>query len=129
MWQPGQSLGRQRLHNVARTAQHLHPNLESLSNMPQQNDAFAQQALAHARRAAEWAGVRYSSETTASRCVRNDMPEKNETTSEAGAMCEVLVNGHFGYAATADTSAEGLQRAFETADGYIHQALLQQNQS
>ena len=77
--------------------------------------AFAPGALTHARRSAEWAGLRYSSETTASRCVRNDMPEKNETGIDAGAMCEVLVDGHFGYAATADTSAEGLQRAFDRA--------------
>jgi predicted Zn-dependent protease len=83
--------------------------------MNEQTYFAAQGALAHARSAAEWAGVRYSSETTASRCVRNDMPEKNETTREAGAMCEVLVDGHFGYAATADTSAEGLQRAFDQA--------------
>ncbi len=83
--------------------------------MPQQTYAFAPGALTHARRHAEWAGLRYSSETTASRCVRNDMPEKNETGLDAGAMCEVLVDGHFGYAATADTSAEGLQRAFDRA--------------
>ena len=83
--------------------------------MPQHKYSLAQEALAHARRSSEWAGVRFSSETTASRCVRNDMPEKNETCSEAGAMCEVLVNGHFGYSATADTTPEGLQRAFDRA--------------
>ena len=83
--------------------------------MYEQTFSAAQGALAQARHACEWAGVRYSSETTASRCVRNDMPEKNETTSEAGVMCEVLVDGHFGYAATADISAEGLQRAFDRA--------------
>jgi len=82
---------------------------------PQQDFAFAQGALAYARESAEWAGLRYSSETTASRCIRNDMPEKNETSHDAGAMCEVLVEGHFGYAATADTSAQGLQRAFDRA--------------
>ena len=83
--------------------------------MPQNNFAAAPGALAFARRSSEWAGLRYSSETTASRCIRNDMPEKNETSSDVGAMCEVLVDGHFGYSATADTSAEGLQRAFDRA--------------
>ena len=83
--------------------------------MPQHNFAAAQGALTLARRSSEWAGLRYSSETTASRCIRNDMPEKNETSSDVGAMCEVLVDGHFGYSATADTSAEGLQRAFDRA--------------
>ncbi len=83
--------------------------------MRQHNFDFTHGALTHARRSCEWAGVRYSSETTASRCVRNDMPEKNETTRDVGAMCEVLVDGHFGYSATADTSAGGLQRAFDRA--------------
>ncbi|MCF8210762.1 MAG: TldD/PmbA family protein [Rhodoferax sp.] len=83
--------------------------------MPPHHFDFAQDAIDLARRSAEWVGLRYSSETTSSRCVRNDMPEKNETSSDAGAMCEVLVDGHFGYAATADTSLLGLQRAFERA--------------
>ena len=77
-----------------------------------------QTALAHAHKAAPdllWAGLRYSRESTQTRAVRNDTPEKNETTLEEGAMCEVLVDGHFGYAATADLSATGLQRAFDTA--------------
>jgi predicted Zn-dependent protease len=75
----------------------------------------AQDALKQARQAADWAGLRYSSETTRRREVRNDRPEKNETTLDEGVMCEVLVDGHFAYAATADTSADGLKRAFERA--------------
>ncbi len=77
-----------------------------------------QTALAQAHKAAPdllWAGLRYSRESTQNRAVRNDAPEKNDTTLEEGAMCEVLVDGQFGYAATADLSAAGLQRAFETA--------------
>ena len=72
-------------------------------------------ALKHARQAADWAGLRYSRETTRQRVVRNDRPEKNESTIDEGAMCEVLVDGHFGYAATADVSDEGLKRAFDRA--------------
>lgn len=64
---------------------------------------------------AEWAGLRYSSETTTQRSVRNDRPEHNQSALEEGAMCEVLVDGHFGYAATADLSLAGLQRAFDRA--------------
>ncbi|MEO7107846.1 MAG: TldD/PmbA family protein [Rhodoferax sp.] len=78
-----------------------------------------QTALANANKAGApdllWAGLRYSRESTQTRAVRNDTPDKNETTLEEGAMCEVLIDGHFGYAATADLSAAGLQRAFETA--------------
>ncbi len=75
----------------------------------------AQNALKQARQSADWAGLRYSRETTRRREVRNDRPEKNESTLDSGVMCEVLVDGHFAYAATADTSAAGLKRAFERA--------------
>jgi len=63
----------------------------------------------------QWAGLRHSSETTTQRVVRNDLPERNQSSLEEGAMCEVLVAGHFGYAATADLSLAGLQRAFDRA--------------
>ena len=80
------------------------------------NTAIAHQfALQHAMKSAAWAGLRFSSETTTQRAVRNDKPERNESSLEEGAMCEVLVDGHFGYAATADVSLNGLQRAFDRA--------------
>jgi predicted Zn-dependent protease len=72
-------------------------------------------AIRHAMSIAQWAGMRYSRETTTQRVVRNDRPEANQSSLEEGAMCEVLVDGHFGYAATADLSDAGLQRAFDRA--------------
>ena len=72
-------------------------------------------ALQHALKVALWAGLRFSSETTTQRAVRNDKPDRNESSLEEGVMCEVLVDGHFGYAATADLSLAGLQRAFDRA--------------
>ncbi len=66
-------------------------------------------------KSAHWAGLRYSRETTIQRVVRNDHPERNQSCLEVGAMCEVLVDGHFGYAATADLSNSGLERAFDRA--------------
>lgn len=72
-------------------------------------------ALQHALKSAPWAGLRYSRETTTQRSVRNDRPEANQSGLEEGAMCEVLVDGHFGYAATADLSSTGLMRAFDRA--------------
>ena len=47
--------------------------------------------------------------------VRSLAKERNESALDEGAMCEVLVDGHFGYAATADLSSAGLQRAFDRA--------------
>jgi predicted Zn-dependent protease len=72
-------------------------------------------AITYALHAADWAAIRYSSETTTYRSIRNDKPDSNDTSLDEGAMCEVLVDGHFGYAATADLSPAGLQRAFDRA--------------
>ncbi|HEY8280587.1 MAG TPA: TldD/PmbA family protein [Bdellovibrionota bacterium] len=81
-----------------------------------QNSNFSpEKALGYAKTKADWAGLRYSSETTTYRVVRNDKPEKNSSSLEEGVMAEVLVDGHFGYAATADLSEAGLQRAFDQA--------------
>ncbi|MBK9237626.1 MAG: TldD/PmbA family protein [Rhodoferax sp.] len=82
--------------------------------MPNPSQPF-EAALRHALLSAQWAGLRKSSETTTQRVVRNDRPEQNQSCLEEGAMCEVLVDGHFGYAATADLSQAGLQRAFDRA--------------
>ncbi len=89
----------------------------------QNNNIPFEQALKHALQSpsepgakpVEWAGLRHSAETTTQRVVRNDLPEKNDSCLEEGAMCEVLVDGHFGYAATADLSLAGLQLAFDRA--------------
>ena len=82
--------------------------------MPQMATAH-ELALQHAMHTAQWAGLRFSSETTTQRVVRNDRPQANQCALEEGVMCEVLVDGHFGYAATADLSGAGLQRAFDRA--------------
>jgi hypothetical protein len=47
--------------------------------------------------------------------VRDESPQANATSVDAGVMCEVLVDGHFGYAASSDTSEAGLQLAFARA--------------
>lgn len=55
------------------------------------------------------------SETTSTRAVRNDRPDDNSTSFDQGLMIEVLVDGHFGHAATADLSQEGILRTFDRA--------------
>lgn len=67
------------------------------------------------RTSAEWIGLRFVRETTTYRVVRNDHPEANTTTFDEGAMIEVLVDGHFGHAGTADLSPAGLKRALDKA--------------
>ncbi|MES2934187.1 MAG: TldD/PmbA family protein [Pseudomonadota bacterium] len=76
---------------------------------------FPEIALAYARQSADWAGLRYSHETARQRVIRNEQPETNDSSIEEGVMCEVLIDGHFGYAATADLSVDGLKRAYDRA--------------
>lgn len=66
-------------------------------------------------RGADWIGLRLVHEKTSTRSVRNDHPERNQIFIDEGAMIEVLVDGHFGYAATADLSEAGLLQALDRA--------------
>lgn len=67
------------------------------------------------RGSVDYAGLRYVREKTSSRAVRNDLIDQNSAFLDEGVMIEVLVNGHFGYAGTADLSPEGLGHAFKLA--------------
>lgn len=80
-----------------------------------QNQFSPEAALQYARTLADWAGLRYSRETTTHRVVRNELPETNQSFLDEGVMCEVLVDGHFGYAGTSDLSPAGLRRCFDRA--------------
>lgn len=64
---------------------------------------------------AEWVGLKWISEKTTFRVVRNDKPELNQSVYDRGLRVEVLVDGHFGYAGTADTSPQGIATAFQKA--------------
>ncbi len=68
-------------------------------------------ALNQIKSEADWVGIRRVSEKTSFRIVRDENPDRNSTTFDSGLMVEVLVNGHFGYAATSDTSIDGVKRA------------------
>ena len=77
--------------------------------------SIARTAFASLPADVQWAGLRFSQEVTTHRLVRDDAPQANATSVDSGLMCEVLVDGHFGYAATSDSTQEGLQRAFDRA--------------
>lgn len=62
-----------------------------------------------------WAAVRHNREVSTTRMIRNDAPESCSTQVDEGAMVEVMIDGHFGYAATADLSEQGLRQAFHRA--------------
>ena len=72
-------------------------------------------ALNENKSAADWVGIRYSREVTGQHAVRNDKPLSNSTVVDEGVMVEVMIDGHIGYAATADLSEAGLKRAFKSA--------------
>lgn len=64
---------------------------------------------------ADWVGLRYVREHTTIRMIRDAKPEANNRNMSCGVMLEVLVQGHFGYAATARLDAEGIQQAAQRA--------------
>ena len=67
--------------------------------------------------AADWVGLRYVRENTVFRVVRDGKPEANDRVSTRGLMVEVLVDGHFAYAATSRLDPAGVQEAAERALG------------
>jgi predicted Zn-dependent protease len=56
-----------------------------------------------------WA-ARWFHETTSTRAIRNEKPDRNHTFHDAGYMIEVMVDGHMGYAGSSDFSPEGIRR-------------------
>ncbi len=64
---------------------------------------------------ADWVGIRHVREVTSSHDIRDEKPDGHSTFVDEGAMIEVMVNGHIGYAATSDLSTPGLRRALDKA--------------
>lgn len=64
---------------------------------------------------ADWVGLRYVCENTSFRVVRDGKPEINNRNSTRGVMVELLVGGHFAYAATSRLDSLGIQQAAERA--------------
>ncbi|MEK6775196.1 MAG: TldD/PmbA family protein [Bdellovibrionota bacterium] len=75
-------------------------------------------AVQRHRQEADWVGIKWISEKTTFRAIRNDKPEQNQSIYDRGLRVEVLIDGHFGYASTADFSPQGLEKAFQKA---VHQ--------
>jgi len=73
------------------------------------------QRLKTLRHQADWIGVREVKETSRYYLARNGKIEKSSTTIDHGLMVEVLVNGHFAYYGTSDTSDQALQAACDQA--------------
>lgn len=63
----------------------------------------------------EWIGFRQVREITKQYYVRDGLPEVNDRNDTQGVMVEALVNGQFGYAATARVSEESLLHAVSLA--------------
>ena len=64
---------------------------------------------------ADWVGLRYVSETTTTRAIRDGNPQSNRRRRDRGVMVEVLVQGQFGYAATNHLTTESIQAAAQKA--------------
>lgn len=72
-------------------------------------------ALTQKPHEADWAGLREVREIMRHRVARDGKPEQSHAWESHGVMAEVLVDGQFGYAATADLSPSGLADALQRA--------------
>lgn len=63
----------------------------------------------------EFVGLRRVSETTHFRRARDGRPDNNQISLDRGVMVEVVIDGHMAYAASADLSASGIERAAKQA--------------
>lgn len=89
------------------------------STLVQDPADILQQTLAILDIPADWVGIRALREVSHHRSMRDGNPERNSKSRDQGAMVEVLVNGHLGYAATNQLTVEGLRTAAQKA---YHQA-------
>lgn len=61
----------------------------------------------------DYLGLRYVSEQTTHRLIRNDKPEQNKVILDEGVMIEVLKDNHMSYAATSNLSEEAVGSMIE----------------
>lgn len=64
---------------------------------------------------ADFVAFKYISETTRELSVRNGKPDDIQHSEDEGLLIEVMKNGHIGYAATSELTAEGIDQAFKRA--------------
>jgi len=74
-----------------------------------------QKALSQFKNSTDWVGLRFVSEKTTQRTIRNEKPDSNHIYFDQGLMVELLHQGHFAYAGTSDVSPAGIQKAFQQA--------------
>lgn len=74
-----------------------------------------QKALKSIQSSADWVSLRHVAEKTTYRTIRDEKPDRNFINFDEGAMVEVLVDGHFGFAGTSDLSESGIRRALTKA--------------
>lgn len=63
----------------------------------------------------DWLNLRFVTEKTTFRSVRDEKPDTNNINFDQGIMVEVIVDGHFGFAGTSDLSESGIKRALQKA--------------
>src|SRR5205823_4079257 len=69
---------------------------------------------------ADFWSLRFVEEICASYAVRKNVPQPYAAATDRGVMASVYVDGGYGYAATTDTSREGLHAALERAARWAH---------
>ena len=64
---------------------------------------------------ADWVGLRYVDERLTTRWVRDGHPQHNQLNRSRGIMVEVLAEGQFAYAASANLELQAVQQATQKA--------------
>jgi len=90
----------------------IHPTIACTSPYPQFDPLSALNLI---KDHADWVALRYVSETSHKRRVRNGRPEQNAIGFEQGVMIEAMVDGQLAYAGTSRLSPDGLLEAVKRA--------------
>lgn len=84
--------------------------------LPKRFSSFFEQQFNHYKNKADFVAFKMISETTRDFTVRNGNPDIMHTFHDIGVLIEIMKDGHIGYGATCELTADGIARAFTTAE-------------
>ncbi|MES2801440.1 MAG: TldD/PmbA family protein [Bdellovibrionota bacterium] len=84
--------------------------------LPKRFTSFFEQQFNHYKSLADFVAFKMISETTRDFTVRNGNPDIMHTFHDIGVLIEIMKDGHIGYGATCELTADGIARAFTTAE-------------
>jgi predicted Zn-dependent protease len=85
------------------------------SKLLSSHEAIIESEFKKKKSESDFVAFKYISETTRDLSVRNGKPDEIQHYEDEGLLIEVMRDGHIGYAATSELTAEGIDRAFQRA--------------